>query len=286
MVEIRALAEHRTAGPIRDVSYFPVQPWIDAPGLGFTAVVTADADAAGAARVAREIAEAAWTRRERFLVDTLAPGEAIARSHNAERFVVLADAADCVGGGASGDSAAALQALLAHGPGAAAAIHIADDVAAGEAHRRGAGARLRIAIGNRRDPAYGAPLVVDAEVVRVLDGGFVYAGGLMRGVRADMGASTVLRVGAVEVLVSSNACYEYADEAFKAAGIDVRAKRFVVVKNPMNYQQAYADAAAMHILDTPGPTTPKLENLAWRAVTRPLFPLDRDRAGEFTAFAR
>jgi hypothetical protein len=44
----------------------------------------------------------------------------------------------------------------------------------------------------------------------------------------------------------------------------------------MNYQQAYAAAAAMFILDTPGPTTPNLAALDFRAVDRPLFPLDPD----------
>jgi microcystin degradation protein MlrC len=188
--------------------------------------------------------------------------------------VVLADAADCVGGGASGDSAAALAALLAHAPASPAAIHIADATAATAALAAGPGARIRIGLGNRRDPSYGPPLEVEALVLRAAPDSFVYAGGLMRGVRAQTGPSAVLSVGAVEILVTSNACYEYADEAFVAAGIDPRSKAFVVVKNPMNYQQAYAGAAAMTILDTPGPTTPNLAALPFRAVGRPLFPLD------------
>ena len=49
-----------------------------------------------------------------------------------------------------------------------------------------------------------------------------------------------------------------------ANGIDVRAKKFVVVKNPMNYQQAYTGAAAMYVLDTPGPTTANFASLPWR----------------------
>jgi microcystin degradation protein MlrC len=276
MAELRALAEELTAGPIRDIAHFCVQPWIDAPGLGFTTVVTAHDDAAAAEAIAARVAAAMWDRRHRFLVDTLAPAAAIARGLATEGLVVLADAADCVGGGASGDSAAALRALLAHAPGIPAAIHLADGVAAAAALAAGPGARIGIGIGNRRDPAYGAPLQVEAEVLRPAPESFVYAGGLMRGVRAETGPSAVLRVGAVDVLVTSNACYEYGDEAFATAGIDARARKFVVVKNPMNYQQTYAGAAAMFILDTPGPTTPNLAGLDFRAVERPLFPLDPD----------
>jgi microcystin degradation protein MlrC len=276
MAELRALAEEIAVAPIRDIAHFCVQPWIDAPGLGFTTVVTADGDAAAAETAAARIAGAMWERRRRFLVETLSPATAIARGLRADGLVVLADAADCVGGGASGDSAAALAALLAYAPDAPAAIHIADPVAAAAAHDAGPGARIRLGLGNRRDPAYGAPLDVEAEILRPAPDGFVYAGGLMRGVHAETGVSAVLRVGAAEVLVTSNACYEYADEAFAAAGIDVRAKKFLVVKNPMNYQQTYAGAAAMFVLDTPGPTTPNLAALDFRAVTRPLFPLDAD----------
>jgi microcystin degradation protein MlrC len=276
MAELRALAEELTAGPIRDIAHFCVQPWIDAPGLGFTTVVTAHDDAAAAEAIAARVAAAMWDRRHRFLVDTLAPAAAIARGLATEGLVVLADAADCVGGGASGDSAAALRALLAHAPGIPAAIHLADGVAAAAALAAGPGARIGIGIGNRRDQAYGAPLQVEAEVLRPAPESFVYAGGLMRGVRAETGPSAVLRVGAVDVLVTSNACYEYGDEAFATAGIDARAQKFVVVKNPMNYQQTYAGAAAMFILDTPGPTTPNLAGLDFRAVERPLFPLDPD----------
>jgi microcystin degradation protein MlrC len=177
-----------------------------------------------------------------------------------------------------------LPALLAVVPGAPAAMHVVDAGAAALAHARGLGARFDVALGNRGDPAYGPPLAVSAEVTALFDGRFVYGGGLMRGVAAEMGPSAVLRVGAVDVLVASRSAYEYGDEAFRAAGIDTRAKKFVVVKNPMNYQQAYTDAAAMYVLDTPGPTTPNLAALPWRRVERPLFPLDDGFAPRFTTF--
>jgi microcystin degradation protein MlrC len=167
-----------------------------------------------------------------------------------------------------------LPALLAAAPGVPAALHIVDAEAAVLAHASEVGARIDVALGNRGDPAYGPPLVVTAEVRALHDGRFVYAGGLMRGVAAEMGPSAVLRVGAVDVLVASRSAYEYGDEAFQAAGIDPRARKLVVVKNPMNYQQAYAYAAAMYVLDTPGPTTPNLAALPWRRVDRPLYPLD------------
>jgi microcystin degradation protein MlrC len=106
----------------------------------------------------------------------------------------------------------------------------------------------------------------------------------MRGVEARMGVTAVLRAGAVEILVSSLSAYEYADEAFAANGIATREKKFIVVKNPMNYQTAYADAAACFILDTPGPTTANLAALSWRRLDRPTFPIDADFEPRFVGF--
>lgn len=284
MAEIRARAAAREHGAIRAVSHFCVQPWMDLPGMGFTSVVVAHDDAAAASRVAREIAAMAWEARRRFVVETVAPRAGIRAGLAASGLVVLADAADCVGGGASGDSAAVLPALLTEAPGAPAALHIVDAPAAMAAHRAGVGARLRIGLGNKLDPSYGAPVDVEATVISISDGRFVYAGGLMKGVAAEMGPSAVLRVGAVDVLVGSRSAYEYGDEAFRANGVDARARKFVVVKNPMNYQQAYEGAGAMIILDTPGPTTPNLAGLPWRRADRPLFPLDADFTPAFVEF--
>lgn len=281
MVAVRALAERREAGAVLDVSYFCVQPWLDAPDVGFTAVVTADRDGTAAESVAREVAALAWERRRDFLVETWRPDEAIARGLALDGQIVLADSADCVGGGSTGDSTAVLAALLRAGGGAA--MQIVDAESATLARRLGVGGRGVFRLGNKRDPAYGEPVEAEATVTGLCGGSFTYAGGIMKGVAAEMGDAAVLQVGAVRLLVTSTAFYEYADEAFAAAGIDARAAKFLVAKNPMNYQQAYPDAAGYFILRTPGATSPDLAGLPWRLVRRPIFPLD-DAAPVFTVF--
>jgi microcystin degradation protein MlrC len=275
MTRIFQLARSRESARVPAVSYFCVQPWLDFPRLGFTSVVVAE-DAGEADVIAREIAAAMWDLRRDFLVETHDPATAIRQGLRSEGYVVLADAADCVGGGASGDSAAALAALLSAAPDFSAAIHIVDAEVAREAATRRIGERFAVGLGNKLDPSYGRPLDLDVELVSRCDGRFVYSGGLMQGVEARMGETAVLRAGAISILVSSLSAYEYGDEAFAANGIDVRGKKFVVVKNPMNYQKAYSDAAAQYILDTPGPTTPNLASLPWSRLDRPTFPIDED----------
>jgi microcystin degradation protein MlrC len=277
------LARSLETASIRAVSHFWVQPWMDLAEMGFTAVVVGT-DATLAASAADRVARTAWQIRNDLLVETHSPAEAIGAGAALDGLVVLVDAADCVGGGASGDSAVVLAALLRHAPDAPAAIHIVDPETVAEAQRHDVGERFIARLGNKLDKSYGAPVQLEVTLVSRSVGRFTYSGGLMRGVEARMGATAVLRAGAVEILVASLSAYEYADEAFAANGIATREKKFVVVKNPMNYQTAYADAAASFILDTPGPTTANLETLSWRRLDRPTFPIDAIFEPRFVGF--
>ena len=91
-----------------------------------------------------------------------------------------------------------------------------------------------------------------------------------------MGPTAVFEVGGeVQVLITTHATYDWADEQFRALGLDPAAAKFVVVKNPMNYHNAYdAIASAVYILDTPGPTPPTLRHCPFEHVERPYYPAD------------
>ncbi len=286
MAEFHRVARAReAAGEVLHASYLPVQPWLDLPGVGFTAVVVTDDDPARADAVALEMVQEAWRRRADFAVPVTEPATAIGEGLALGRGpVILSDTADCVGGGGSGDSAVVLQALRTHAPQAPATILIVDPETVAAAQAAGVGGRFAARIGNKLHPACGAPVQAEAEVRRLFDGQFAYSGGILAGGNATMGPSALLQVGAVQVVVSSHSSYEYADEQFRAAGVDPWACTFVVVKNPMNYQTAYAGAAAMYVLDTPGPTTCNLAGLPWRRITRPCYPLDDGFAPDFAAY--
>ncbi|MSP48248.1 MAG: M81 family peptidase [Alphaproteobacteria bacterium] len=277
MREIIDLARAREAdGSVLAASYFCVQPWLDLPGVGVTAVAVADGDAAAADRVAEEIVRLHWNKRREFLVSTEQPAEAIRKGRAlAGGPVILADAADCVGGGASGDSSVVLRALIEHAPDQTAAIHLVDPETVAEARRVGVGGRFRARLGNRLATLGGPPVVAEVTVERIEPkAAFRYSGGLMGGVEAAIGDAAVVAIGPIKVLCTSLSSYEYADEHFLALGLDPRRMKFVVVKNPMNYQQVYAGAPAMFVLDTPGPTTCNLASVGWRRLDRPCFPME------------
>ncbi len=265
-------------GKALSASCFPVQPWLDVPGLGFTGLVITDGNADAARRQARALARRGWDLRREFQPELIPPAEAVRRGMAVPGGpVLLVDTADCQGGGATGDSVATLEALLAAGVRERSLTFVADAEAVRAAQQAGVGSEVSTTLGNRVDRSRGRPLPVRGRVRLLSDGRFQYSGGLLGGVSANMGPSAVLSIGAIEVLVHSNPTYEYADEQYRSVGLDVRTAKFVTVKNPMNYQLAYREIMkAAYILDTQGPTTPNLKSLAFTRLKRPYFPADDD----------
>jgi len=286
MVELHRWARAAEADDeILAVSYFPVQPWLDLPDVGFAAVVVTDGKLQKADDVALHLCQEAWQRRHEFLAKLVEPHEAIRKGLAIEgRPIILSDTADCTGGGGSGDSAIVLKALLDSRVNAPAVILIVDPETVQEGRMVGVGGRFRARIGNKMNPVYGEPVEAEVEVLRLFSGDFSYTGGIMAG-PATMGPSALLKAGPIHVVVSTYSSYEYADEQFRAAGLDPRHHKFVVVKNPMNYLAAYSYAPAKMVLDTPGPTTCNLAAVPWQHITRPRFPIDTDFLPQFERLA-
>jgi microcystin degradation protein MlrC len=271
-----------SSGRALALSYFPVQPWLDFEDTGFAAVAVTDDQLDAAADLALELAELAWAKRHEFEAAGVEAKAALEEGLATEgQPIILSDASDCVGAGAAGDSARMLQSYLQSGIDAPLLVHVVDPEIAGLAWSAGVGAAISGYLGNKIDPSYGAPLPIDGMVTHLFEGDFTYAGGLMGGVRASMGKSAVIAVKSAVVVVSSYSAYEYADEHFRAAGQDVRNFKFVIVKNPMNFKQAYASAPKRVLVNLPGPSTSQLRNVDWRRVQRPCFPLDDQDAPIF-----
>ncbi len=261
-------------------SLFLVHPYLDQPDLGGGGLFITDADAPRARRLAVDTAERYWSARHDLEADTMSPAEAITRGLAIDGGpVILVEAADCAGGGASCDSAAALRSLLALDDPPDSLVPIVDPAAAA-AHAAGVGTLLRTRLGHTLDPQWGTPIEIQGRVESVHDGRFRYQGGIWDGVVGEMGPTAVLRLAAVRVLVTSHATYDWADEQWQAVGIDPRQTKFIVAKNPMNFHNVYDDVArGVFTLDTPGPTPATIRHHPLQRMPRPYFPADADIPG-------
>jgi microcystin degradation protein MlrC len=266
---------------ILSVSIFHVQPSIDIPGMGSGGLVIADGDLERAESEACKLAEEYWARRQDFEPEIIPVAEAVQRGREIDGGpVLLVDTADCVGGGAAGDSVALLQKLLELEVTEPTFLMVIDPEAALRCAEAGIGQKILLELGYKIDPSWGESIQVEGRVRHLLDGKFRYRGGIYGGTIGDMGLCAVFQVGAMQILMMSRPTYDWLDEQFRAAGLDARDAKFIGVKNPMNYNFAYRDLAkAAFVVDTPGPTPPTLRHMPFKRLARPFFPVDKDIPG-------
>ncbi len=266
---------------VLSTSLILVQPYLDQADMGSGAIVITNDDLPAAVAHAEELATAYWARRFDLEPQSWSPAAAIAAGLNvAGGPVLLVETADCCGGGAAGDSIASLAALLTAGVTERALVPVVDPAAAQQCHQAGVGATVTLTLGHQQDPRWGQPIRVTGQVVRVSDGRFRYDGGIFAGVEGNMGPTAVLAIGAIEVLITSYATYDWRDEQFRALALEPQTAKFIVAKNPMNFRLAYGDyAQATFILDTPGPTPPTLRHVPFQKLKRPYFPVDTEIEG-------
>lgn len=262
-------------------SAFLVHPYLDLPDMGGGGLVITDGHRDQAIRLAGQIAREYWHRRFELSPTVHSPRVAIEQGRALDGGpVLLVETADCCGGGAAGDAVAALRALLTTPFEGRALAPVVDPVAADACHAAGIDASVTVSLGHRIDPRWGEPLTVAGTVRALGTGTFTYTGGIWEGQQGNMGPSAVLEVGPISVLITTHATYDWADEQYRALGLDASQAKFVVVKNPMNHRLAYAGIArAALILDTPGPTPAILNSVSFRQLRRPFFPLDADIPG-------
>ena len=266
---------------VLSTSLFLGHPYLDIPDMGSGALVITDGDADRAAALAGDIARRYWEKRFELEPKVHGPDEAIRLGLQAQAaHILLVEAADCCGGGAAGDSVAALRALLESNISETAMVPVVDAAAARACHAAGVGGAVSVELGHHHDPRWGRPLAVRGRVRRLSDGRFTYGGGIWDGVEAAMGPAAILEIGKVLVLVATHATYDWADEQFRSLGLNPADARFLVVKNPMNYRNISSiDARAIYFLDTPGPTPATLRHVHFRNLRRPYFPADQDIPG-------
>lgn len=284
---MRRAKSHEGHGSVVSTSVFLVHPYLDRPEMGSGALVVTDDDEQTAVDLASDLAAEYWRRRFEFEPPLLAPDAAVERGLAVDGGpVILVEVADCVGGGAAGDSVATLRALVEAGVSDVSLVPVVDPRAAAACHEAGSGAQVTLSLGHALDPAWGQPLEVTGTVDLLSDGSFSYVGGIFEG-EATMGPSAVLSVGAVKVLISTHATYEWRDEQYRAVGLDPERAKFVVAKNTINHQMAYGDVARdIIVLDTPGPTPASVAGWSFKRMQRPFFPFDREIPGLEPAILR
>jgi microcystin degradation protein MlrC len=247
-------------------------PWGDVADMGTQLFVYTDNDPAGAAALARKLADELIAMREQLSPPS--PGidaaldEALAFDGGP---VVIADGSDNPGGGAASDSTFILRCMLERGIGNAALGPLWDPIAVRIAFDAGVGARLAMRIGGKISPLSGDPLDLDC-TVKALKPGLIQTG--LSNTPTPMGDCALVEAQGIEILLCTLRNQAMGTDLFTNIGCDLAGKKIVVVKSSQHFHASFSKIAR-HVIyaDAPGSVARDLNTLPYRKVRRPKWPL-------------
>lgn len=254
----------------------------DTPKNGLAIIVTGRQRDGSAPRLAAELAQAAWADHRRYapvltpLDDAVARVQAVCRDPELPP-VILADVADNPGGGGNGNTMWIIAALHTAGCRNVLAGIINDPRLAAEATRLGEGATFDAVFNATPPDDFSRRFAAPARVLRLHDGECVGRRGFYAGRRMTLGATVLLDIGGIEVVVISKRT-QCADPVFlEMMGCDITAARAVVVKSRGHFRAGFDEffgPGQVIEVDTPGLTSPILSRFDFRHLPRPVFPVD------------
>lgn len=193
--------------------------------------------------------------------------------------IVLAEPSDNIGGGAPGDGADLLRALVSAGI-ENAAVAINDPGAVAVLSNARPGESRSLAIGGRGCSFGGGPFEAEFEFVSRSDGRFALEDpnshlASMCGSKFDMGPCAVVRHRGVTILLTSHKTPPFDLGQWRSQGIEPEKMSVIAVKAAVAHRRVYDPIAGAHYtVETPGPCSSNLQTFPFRHVHRPIYPLD------------
>ncbi|WP_341895270.1 M81 family metallopeptidase [Ferrovibrio terrae] len=281
--DVIAYGQKQVGNGVIDVSVSSGFSLGDTPKNGMSVIVTAT-DKKQAAVVARDVAAYAWSQRQRFITHLTSLERctemALACSRDPGKpSLLFADVADNPGGGGRGNTSFILAAFHKAGVAGCAIGPVFDPPLAAEAYKLGVGATFNARFNRDETTTFSDPFMAEGKVVALSDGLFVGRRGMAAGRTLDMGPAALVQVGGIQVVVMTHRHQALDPMFFETFGVDITKLRCLVVKSRGHFRAGFdiffPDDRIIEV-DVPGLTTPVLQNVPWRQVPRPIYPLDPD----------
>ncbi len=225
------------------------------------------AEQARADAVFEELRQAVEAVREDFAGTLWSPEAAIRHAMRADKPgpYVLCDTQDNPGGGGEADTTGILQALIDLDAQNALVAIIKDPEAARAAHAAGVGSDLDLELGaGTRQPGI-HPVKGRFLVEQLSDGQTVGTGPMFGGNPINVGDSALLRIGGVQVLVTSRKT-QVADQAIlRHIGIEPKSLHILVLKSSVHFRADFQPIATeVLVVQSPGPVVADLASMPFR----------------------
>ncbi len=169
----------------------------------------------------------------------------------------ISESGDNVTAGGAGDVTGFLEKLIQAGLEDTLYAAIADPVAVQQCEVAGPGKTVHLSLGGKLDAINSQPLEIDVEILRVQNG-----------------MATVQKDGITIIIVDGRRPF-HVFAAFLDSGIDPLSKRLVVVKQGYLAPELREKCSATWMAMSPGFTDLRIEQLPYRRVRRPIYPLDK-----------
>ena len=279
MNKVRELADSLIDDEILDISLFPVQPWLDVPELGFGFLITHLNSKVRAEEVGKALVKELWNRKDDFVLKLISMEDAIKKIQNSNETkpFILVQSADAPPGGATGDDAAVLFALLNANPTFASVMTLVDEDGVRKCASVGVGADIEVTIGSSLDPRWSDPVLVKGKVTQVKSEPIILSGPVMNGQKVSIGMWATIDTGTgVHVLVTERPAPTFDPSVYIQAGFDLETLKAVQVRSCALFRSGFEGLfSETLILDLAGATTPNFDSLVFNNIPRPMFPLNK-----------
>ncbi|MBE0621185.1 MAG: M81 family metallopeptidase [Burkholderiales bacterium] len=277
------------SGRVLAATLLPGFPHADTPYTGVSAVVVADALAAGGGQTAaQEVCDRmlaiAWERRAEYVFHPEPLAQSVARARalgvgRQEGPVLLIDHCDNCGSGGAQDVMLVVEEILRQKLDDVAVAPIRDPQAVAQMVAAGIGNNVNLALGGKTDmPAIaleGRPLALSGRVRNITDGEIVFTGPMYTGLKSHLGRTAVLDTGRAQIVVTERHHEPFDLVIFRHCGIEPTKKRYLMLKSRIHYRAGFKPIAA-HIVECAGAgvTNADLSVYRYRKLVRPIYPLD------------
>ncbi|MFT5550005.1 MAG: microcystin degradation protein MlrC [Candidatus Azotimanducaceae bacterium] len=206
-----------------------------------------------------------------FDINLLTPDQAVQRAmkNTVNKPVVLADAQDNSGAGATSDTTGLLEALIRNHAQSAVLALMHDPEVARLAHQTGAGNEFQALLGAKSGLAGVLPINSRFKVDALADGNFQFTGDMYKGSPAELGPMALLRVvddnSDVRVIVGSERmqCLDLA--IFRHLGVEPTEQKILVVKSSVHFRADFDPIAAQTlVVAAPGVNPCELAKLSYK----------------------
>ncbi|MYN21047.1 microcystin LR degradation protein MlrC-like protein, partial [Rugamonas sp. FT107W] len=90
-----------------------------------------------------------------------------------------------------------------------------------------------------------------------------------------LGLAVAIRVAGIDIVLNSVRQQVFSPACFTELGIDLAAKRLVVVKSTQHFRAGFDPLAAATVYcDTPGSLSARIDTIPYQFIRRPIWPLD------------